>query len=374
VTASTPSSHADGPLGGIRVLELAGLGPAPFGCMLLADMGAHVLRVERPGGGTALLPPRHEVTNRGRATVTIDLRDEAETARMLDLVDRADVLVEPFRPGVAERLGVGPDVCTRRNPRLVYARMTGWGQEGPLADRAGHDLTYLAISGALSLIGPPGERPAIPLNLVADYGGGGMLLVAGVLAALLERGRSGMGQVLDVAMVDGVSLLLAQTWSFRNAGLHTDTRGANLLDGGAPFYDTYLCADGGHVALAALEPQFYRAFIDGIADVADTSAWPDRNDPSQWPRLRACIAAAFLQHPRDVWAARFAGTDACVAPVLSLDEAVAHAHLRQRVSHVPWAAGGRQPAAAPRFSRTPAHAADRVDDDPEVRAAWGLDP
>jgi alpha-methylacyl-CoA racemase len=367
------ADQARGPLDGFRVLELAGLGPAPFGCMLLADLGAHVLRVDRPGGGTALLPAEHEVTNRGRASVTIDLRAEEGTARVLELVERADVLVEPFRPGVAERLGVGPDVCTQRNPGLVYARMTGWGQTGPLADRAGHDLTYLAISGALSLIGPRGGRPAIPLNLVADYGGGGMLLVAGVLAALLERGRSARGQVLDVAMVDGVSLLLAQTWSFRNAGLHTDARGTNLLDGGAPFYDTYMCADGGHVALAALEPQFYGAFVDGVADVADTSTWPDRDDPSQWPRLRACIAAVFLQHPRDVWAARFAGTDACVAPVLSLDEAVAHPQLRQRASHVPWAAGGRQPAAAPRFSRTPPAAADGVDDDPQVRAAWGLD-
>ena len=362
-----------GPLAGIRVLELAGLGPAPFGCMLLADLGAHVLRIERPGGGTALMSPEHEVSNRGRASLTVDLRDPAGLARALDLVERADVLVEGFRPGVTERLGIGPDASAQRNPRLVYARMTGWGQTGPLADRAGHDLTYLAISGALSLIGPAGDRPAIPLNLVADYGGGGMLLVAGLLAALVERQRSGRGQVIDAAMVDGVSLLLAQTWSFRNAGLHRDERGANLLDGGAPFYDTYLCADGGYVALAALEPQFYAAFLDGVADVADTATWPDRDDRAMWPQLRACIAAAFLRRPRDAWAARYADTNACVAPVLHLDEAVAHPHLVHRRTHREWNAGGRHPAAAPRFSRSAARAADGAHDDAGVLRAWGLD-
>lgn len=367
------TAGATGPLDGIRVLELAGLGPAPFGCMLLADLGAHVLRLERPGGGTTLMPPEHEVTNRGRVTISLDLRDRAGLARALDLVERADVLVEGFRPGVMERLGLGPGACTERNPRLVYARMTGWGQTGPLADRAGHDLTYLAISGALSLIGPSDARPAIPLNLVADYGGGGMLLVAGVLAALLDRARSDRGQVLDVAMIDGVSLLLAQTWSFRNAGLLHDERGTNLLDGGAPFYDTYLCADGGYVALAALEPQFYAAFLDGVADTVDTSTWPDRTDRASWPQLRACIAAAFLQRRRDVWAARFAGTDACVAPVLSLDEAVVHPHLVHRGNHRDWAAGGRQPAAAPRFSRSAVRAADSAGDDPVVLRFWGFD-
>lgn len=363
-----------GPLDGLLVLELAGLGPAPFGCMVLADLGAHVLRVERPGGGTALVPPGDDVLNRGRATITIDLREAAGRAQALDLVERADVLVEGFRPGVTERLDIGPEVCAERNPRLVYARMTGWGQSGPLADRAGHDLTYLAVSGALSLIGPAGGGPAIPLNLVADYGGGGMLLVAGVLAALLERERSGRGQVVDAAMIDGVTLLLAQTWSFRNAGLHRDQRGANLLDGGAPFYDTYLCADGGRVALAALEPQFYDAFLEGVADVADTAEWPDRDDRAAWPRLRACIATAFLAHPRDTWAARFAATDACVAPVLSLDEAVAHPHLTHRGSHHDWPGGGRQPAAAPRFSRSVARAKGGTGDVTDVRRAWGLRP
>lgn len=362
-----------GPLHGVKVLELAGLGPAPFGCMVLADLGAQVLRIQRPGGGTALIPPAHEITDRGRTRITLDLRDPDGRDTALGLVDRADVLVEGFRPGVAERLGLGPAACTARNPTLVYARMTGWGQDGPLAGRAGHDITYLAISGALSLIGPPGGKPTVPLNLVGDFGGGGMLLVAGVLAALLERERSGAGQVIDVAMVDGVSLLLAQTWSFRNAGSWRETRGGNLLDGGAPFYDTYRCADGGYVALGALEDQFYAAFLDGMADVAEVGTWPDRTDVRRWPELRSCIAAAFAQRTRDQWAERFAGTDACVAPVLSLDEAVEHPHMRRRGSHVR-GAGGPQPAAAPRFSRTPATAAAEPASRADTLRAWGLDP
>lgn len=375
VPAEQPPSIG-GPLAGVTVLELAGLGPAPFGCMVLADLGAHVLRVVRPSGGTRLLPAEHEVTDRGRATVTVDLRDPDGPARVLDLAERADVLVEGFRPGVTERLGIGPDDCAARNPALVYTRMTGWGQTGPLADRAGHDLTYLAISGALSLMGPPDGPPAIPLNLIADYGGGGMLMVVGVLAALAERARSGRGQVVDVAMLDGVSLLLAQTWSFRNAGQWVDRRGANLLDGGAPFYDVYLCADGGHVALAPLEPRFWAEFLHAIADVADTATWPDRTDRARWPQLRAKIAAAFLQRSRDEWAEHFAGTDACVAPVLRLEEAVDHPHLRHRDSHRAWAAGGWHPAPAPRFSRTPAAAADAVDQSGTAAAtlrAFGLD-
>lgn len=364
-----------GPLAGVRVLELAGLGPAPFGCMVLADLGADVLRIQRPGGGTALLPPEHEVTDRGRATITVDLRDDAGHAAALDLVERADVLVEGFRPGVTERLGLGPAACAERNPRLIYARMTGWGQTGPLADRAGHDLTYLAISGALSLMGPANGPPAIPLNLIADYGGGGMLLVTGVLAALLEREGSGTGQVVDVAMIDGVSLLLAQTWGMRNAGMWREQRGSNLLDGGAPFYDTYLCADGGYVALAALEPQFYAEFLDGVSDHADITTWPAREDRTRWHELRACIAATFLRLPRDDWAERFAGTDACVAPVLGLDEAVDHPHLRHRDSHLRWNPAGRQPAPAPRFSRSSRRTVTGVDDaHAAVADAWGLDP
>lgn len=365
------------PLHGIRVLELAGLGPAPFGCMVLADMGAHVLRVQRPGGGATLLPPEHEVTDRGRATITLDLRDDEGRAAALDLVDRADVLVEGFRPGVTERLGLGPDVCADRNRRLVYARMTGWGQDGPLADRAGHDLTYLAISGALAQIGPADGPPAIPLNLIADYGGGGMLLVSGVLAALLERERSGRGQVVDVAMLDGVSLLLAQLWGMRNAGLWSNHRQRNLLDGGAPFYAIYACADGGYVAFAALEPQFYAAFVDGVRDVADTDRWPDRDDRAHWDELRSRIAAVFRQRGRDEWAERFAGTDACVAPVLSLDEAVDHPHLRRRDTHRRWDPAGWQPAPAPRFSRSTLRTFDGTGgatDADTVAAAWRIDP
>jgi alpha-methylacyl-CoA racemase len=364
-----------GPLDGTRVLEFAGLGPAPFGCMVLADHGAHVLRVERPGGGTALLPSEHEVTNRGRATITLDLRSPEGHARALELAARADVLVEGFRPGVMERLGLGPELCLDRNPGLVYARMTGWGQTGPLADRAGHDLTYLAISGALSQFGPADRPPAVPLNLVADYGGGGMLLVVGVLTALLERARSGLGQVVDVAMVDGVSLLLAQTWGLCNAGLWREERSANLLDGGAPFYDTYLCADGGYVALAAIEPQFYAAFLEGVADVVDTSAWPDQMDRDLWPELKASIAAVFRQRDRDDWAARFAHSDACVAPVLTLAEAVRHPHMQHRASHRVWRAGGYHPVAAPRFSRSATVVPDGVDDTDVAAAvltAWEL--
>jgi alpha-methylacyl-CoA racemase len=368
-----------GPLAGITVIEIAGIGPGPFCGMLLADMGADVIRIDRAGavqGGDPERPPA-DLLARGRRSVGVDLKKPEGVEVVLSLVERADALFEGFRPGVAERLGIGPDDCAPRNPALVYARMTGWGQDGPLADRAGHDLTYLAISGALSLMGPADGPPAIPLNVVADYGGGGMLLVTGILAALLERGRSGRGQVVDAAMLDGVSLLLAQTWSFRNAGLWADRRGANLLDGGAPFYDVYLCADGGYVALAPLEPKFWDAFLDGIAVVADTSTWPDRDDRARWPALRAAIAAAFLQRPRDAWAAHFAGTDACVAPVLHLDEAVEHPHLRHRDSHRTWRAGGRHPAAAPRFSRTPGAATDAVDDPTVASAAlraFGLDP
>jgi len=250
--------------------------------------------------------------------------------------------------------------------------MTGWGQDGPLAQRAGHDINYLALSGALSLIGPGGGGPVVPLNLLADFGGGGMLLVAGVLAGLVERERSGTGQVVDAAMVDGVGLLLAMTWSLRNGGRWRDQRGGNLLDGGAPFYDTYLCADGGYVALGALEPQFYAAFIEGIGAVADTSSWPDRADVSQWPVLRARIAAALLSRTRDEWAQHFAGSDACLTPVLSLAEAAEHPHLRQRHVYRDHPAGGFQPDVAPRFSRTPGRAKAPPPDATAAYERWGL--
>jgi alpha-methylacyl-CoA racemase len=335
-----------GPLQGIRVVELAGIGPAPYACMLLADLGAEVLRVDRPVPGFSVAG--HDVTARGRQSVAVDLKHPAAAEVVLRLVERADVLVEGLRPGVAERLGVGPDACAARNPRLVYGRMTGWGQDGPLAPRVGHDINYAAITGALGAIGEPGRKPVPPLNLVADFGGGSMFLVTGILAALLERTTSGRGQVVDAAMVDGVTSLLAMTYGFRASGGWTDERGANLLDGGAPFYDTYACSDGEHVAIGALEPQFWALVVQtlGLQDL------PEQYDRSGWPVLRARLTEVFATRTRDEWAAVFDGLDACVSPVLRLGEAPAHPHLaaRQAVVEVE---GVLQPATAPRFSRTP---------------------
>jgi alpha-methylacyl-CoA racemase len=360
------------PLRNVKVVEFAGIGPAPFGCMLLADLGCDVLRIVRPGRGARHVAEEHEILHRGRPTIVLDLRDAAGLAAARQAIAQADVLIEGFRPGVMERLRLGPGDCAALNARLLYARMTGWGQAGPLARRAAHDINYLALSGALSLMGPRDGKPTVPLNLIADFGGGGMLLVAGVLAGLLERQRSGRGQVVDVAMVDGVGLLLAMTWSLHNGGAWVDQRGANLLDGGAPFYDTYLCADGGYVALGALEPAFYAAFLDGIGVVADTRDWPDQYDRARWPQLRARIATALLTRTRDEWAGHFVGTDACLTPVLSMEEAATHPHLRDRDSHRDHPAGGRQPSAAPRFTRTPALAPDRIVDRAEALARWGL--
>lgn len=329
-----------GPLAGVRVLELAGIGPAPLGCRLLADLGADVLRVDRVGA-----PVVDDGLAGGRARLPVDLKDPAGLARVLGLVERADVLVEGFRPGTTERLGLGPEACAERNPRLVYARMTGWGQDGPLAQRAGHDVDYLAVTGALHAIGPAGGPPVVPLNLVADFGGGAMFLVAGVLAALVERATSGLGQVVDVAMVDGVSALMGMTWSMYGTGGWRDERGANLLDGGAPWYGTYACADGRHVAVGALEPQFFAQLVAGLG-------MPDLRQDEPWPALRKRFAAAFLARTRDECVAVFAGTDACVAPVLSLAEAPYGEHLAARGTLV---RDGRQvrPAPAPRLSRTP---------------------
>jgi len=356
-----------GPLAGVRVVELAGLGPVPFAGMLMADLGAQVLRLDRPGGNP-FAAPGHRVLHRGRATLPVDLKAAGATELVLDLAARADVLLEGFRPGVAERLGVGPDACRERNPRLVYGRMTGWGQEGPLASRVGHDINYAAVAGALGTFGEPGRKPVPPLNLVADFGGGATYLVMGVLAALVERERSGQGQVVDAAMVDGVGSLLAMAYSFRGAGQWEDARGSNLLDGGAPFYDTYRCSDGGYVAVGALEPQFWAALVDtlGLQDL------PEQYDVGRWPELRARIAEAFGQRTRGEWAAVFEPVDACVTPVLTLGEAPSHPQLAARGS-VLAVDGIPQPAPAPRFSRTPGElrpapaAAD-------VLAAWGLPP
>jgi alpha-methylacyl-CoA racemase len=335
------------PLDGIRVVELAGLAPGPFGCMVLADLGADVVQVDRPGGG--LVPPPGPL-QRGRRTVTLDLKTEAGVAELLRLVERADVLVEGFRPGVAERLGFGPAHCEKINPGLVYGRMTGWGQDGPLAARAGHDIDYIATAGALEPLGRPGARPHAPLNLIGDFAGGGMLLAVGVLAALLERSRSGRGQVVDAAMVDGAALLTSFLHGMRGAGMWPHPRGENLLDGGAPFYDTYRTADDLFMAVGALEPGFYQALLDGL-ELSDEDL-PGQYDRDGWPVLRDRFTERFGSRTRDDWTSVFAGVDACVAPVLSPAEAPDHPHNRARQAFVE-VDGLTQPAPAPRFGRTP---------------------
>jgi alpha-methylacyl-CoA racemase len=367
------TSEGTGPLRGLRVVELAGIGPCPHAAMVLADLGADVVRVERPAGGLALGTAARDPLLRGRRSVAADLKAADGVALVLDLAERADVLVEGLRPGVAERLGVGPDACLRRNPRLVYGRVTGWGQDGPLAQRAGHDLNYLGLTGTLAAVGRAGERPVPPLNLVADFGGGSMLLLVGVLAALVERQGSGRGQVVDAAMVDGVAVLSAMLWSFRGQGFWSDERGSNLLDGGSPFYDTYACADGRFVAVGALEPQFYAQLLAGLGlDAADL---PDQMDPAGWPRLREAFTDAFSSRSRDAWTAVFAGVDACVTPVVELAEAAAEPHLSARGTFL--REGDRvEPAPAPRFSRTPAGhprpPREPGSDTDEVLADWGI--
>lgn len=340
-----------GPLTGLKVVELAGIGPGPHGAMILADLGAQVVRVDRPGGLQLGDPALADPTLRGRRRVAADLKSPEGVETVLRLVERADVLVEGYRPGVTERLGVGPDACHARNPALVYARMTGWGQDGPMAQRAGHDINYISLTGALHAIGRAGERPVPPLNLVGDFGGGSMLLVVGVLAALWEAQRSGRGQVVDAAMVDGASVLSQMFWGFLAQGAWTDERDANVLDGHAPFYDTYTCADGRHVAVGPLEPQFYAAFLAGLG--VDPADLPAQYDRTGWPVLRARFTELFTSRTRDEWAAVFDGTDACVTPVLAFGEVAAHPHLAAR-STIVEADGVAQAAPAPRFSRTPA--------------------
>ncbi|AZM58783.1 MULTISPECIES: CaiB/BaiF CoA transferase family protein [unclassified Streptomyces] len=339
-----------GPLTGVRVVELAGIGPGPFAAMLLADLGADVVRVDRPGGPGLGIDPALDVTNRNKRSVIVDLKDTDGPARVLDLVERADVLIEGYRPGVAERLGVGPGDCHARNPRLVYGRMTGWGQHGPLADRAGHDIAYIALTGTLGLIGGPDEPPAVPANLLGDYAGGSLYLVVGVLAALHHARATGTGQVVDAAIVDGTAHLSTMIHGMLAAGAWQDRRGANLLDGGCPYYGTYETADGGHMAVGALEPRFYAEFLRllGIEDQEAAHA-----DVSRWPALRERVAARFRERTREAWTAVFEGTDACVAPVLSLREAPHHPHLAARGTFTDHD-GITQPAPAPRFSATPA--------------------
>lgn len=341
-----------GPLVGLRVIELAGIGPGPHAAMLLADLGADVVRVERPSGdrqSLQLSPGAEDQMLRGRRSVQLDLKDLSDRETLLRLVERADVLIEGLRPGVAERLGAGPADCHARNPRLVYARITGWGQDGPLAQRAGHDINYIALSGVLHAIGPAGGKPVPPLNLVGDFGGGSMFLVLGVLAGLWERERSGTGQVVDAAMVDGVSVLAQMFWSLRGCGRWSDQRGANLLDSGVPYYDTYACADGSYVAVGALEPHFYAALLEGLG--LTEADLPGQQDPAGWPVLRQRFTDAFASRSRDEWVAEFAGTDACVTPVLSFAEVPTHPHIAARGTVIELG-GVAQAAPAPRFSRT----------------------
>ncbi|WP_327191901.1 CaiB/BaiF CoA transferase family protein [Terrabacter sp. Soil811] len=364
-----------GPLAGIRVVELAGIGPAPFAAMLLADLGADVIRIDRPGEGSLPVPlsPEADLLRRGRPSVALDLKHPDGLATTLALVEQADVLLEGYRPGVAERLGLGPTDCLGRNPRLVYGRMTGWGQDGPLAHAAGHDIGYVAITGALHAIGRAGGPPQVPVNLVGDFGGGALYLVVGVLAALLEARASGRGQVVDAAIVDGTAHLSSLVMSLVGAGLWSDRRGTNLLDTGAPFYDVYETSDGGWLAVGPLEPAFYAELLrlTGLTDTA-----PDRLDPRTWPALRALLADTFRSRTRDEWTAALEGTDACVEPVLSYAEAPGHPHLAARGTYVEHH-GLVQPAPAPRFSRTPAALGTPPStpgaDTRAALAAWGID-
>ncbi|MFE7168533.1 CaiB/BaiF CoA transferase family protein [Streptomyces sp. NPDC057616] len=346
-TAETPAGQ--GPLTGVRVVELAGIGPGPFAAMLLADLGADVVRVDRPGGAGLAIDPAYDVTNRNKRSVIVDLKSAEGAARVLDLAERADVLIEGYRPGVAERLGVGPETCHARNPTLVYGRMTGWGQDGPLAQRAGHDVAYIALTGTLGMIGDPDRPPAVPANLLGDYAGGSLYLVVGVLAALHHARAGGTGQVVDAAIVDGTAHLSAMIHGMLAAGGWQDRRGANLLDGGCPYYGTYETADGRYMAVGSLEPQFYEEFVTllGVPEHAEA-----RRDWARWGELRTSVAARFKSRTQQEWTAVFEGSDACVAPVLSLREAPHHPHLAARATFTGHG-GITQPAPAPRFSATP---------------------
>jgi alpha-methylacyl-CoA racemase len=344
-----------GPLQGVTVIELAGIGPGPFAGMMLADMGARVIRVDRipsPGGGSALeaLMRNDSVVDRGRESIALNMKDPRAVDTVLRLVDKADILIEGFRPGVTEKLGVGPKDCLARNPRLVYGRMTGWGQTGPLSQAAGHDLNYIALSGAVHAMGPADRPPVVPLNLVGDYGGGGMLLALGVVAALCEARRSGQGQVVDAAIADGAALLMAAQYGLQAKGFWRTERESNFLDGSAHFYGNYACADGRYLSVGAIEPQFYRLLLEkcGVDDPHFARQW----ERAEWPALRAKLAALFLRRTRDEWCEVLEGSDACVAPVLSMAEAPAHPHNLARATFVEQG-GAVQPAPAPRFDRTP---------------------
>lgn len=365
-----------GPLAGVKVLEVAGIGPGPFTAMMLSDMGAEVIRVDRAAtviGGDPDNPPG-DVLNRGRRSIGIDLKNPDGVEAFLSLVESADAVIEGFRPGVCERLGIGPDVCLERNPRLVFGRMTGWGQEGPLSQSAGHDINYISIAGVLDPIGRVGERPIPPLNLVGDFGGGGMMLAFGVVCALLESATSGKGQVVDAAMTDGSAVLATMFTGLREMGVWNDVRGTNMLDTGAHFYEVYETSDGGFMSVGAIEPQFYAQLLGGLG-LADDATMPDQGDQQAWSALKERFADVFRTRTRDEWTATFDGTDACVAPVLSMLEAHDHPHNVARETFTT-VAGVVQPAPAPRFSRTvpviqgpPSFPGQHTD---EVLSDWGI--
>lgn len=339
-----------GPLKGLQIIEIAGLGPSPFAGMMLADMGADVIRVERPGGGYFAMDPAFDFLNRGKRCIAVDLKNPKGVDIVKQLVSKADAFTEGFRPGVAERLGLGPEVLTALNPKLVYGRMTGWGQTGPMAHAVGHDINYISLTGALHAIGEQGGKPQIPLNVMGDFGGGGMLFAFGLVSALLEAQKTGQGQVVDAAMVDGVAAMMAMTYSAHQIGFWSDERGTNMADSGAHFYNTYACADGEYISVGAIEAQFYAVLLQGLGlNAADL---PEQMDQGQWPAMKETFTRIFLGKTRAQWEAVFAGTNACVTPVLKMSEVAAHPHIQARNTIVE-VAGKWQPAPAPRFSRTP---------------------
>ena len=347
------SANVSGPLKGIRIVELAAVGPAPFCAMLLADMGAEIITVDRtvPSGLGIKKDARFNPTTRSRASMAVDLKSEAGSAVVLRLLERADASIEGFRPGVMERLGLGPDTCWQRNPKLVYGRATGWGQDGPLAESVGHDLNYLALTGALSMIGSRDRGPAIPLNLLGDYAGGGLYLALGIVSALLEAKTSGKGQIVDAAMIDGVQSLLTHYFAFIASGRWVSERESNFFDGGAPWYNVYETKDGKHVSVAPVERKFYDQLVQAMG--LDPATLPDQLDRETWPELRGRFADIFRSRTRDEWCEVMEGREVCFAPVLSVEEAVKHPHMRARDSFLD-VDGVLQPAPAPRFSRTPA--------------------
>ncbi len=363
-----------GPLNGVRIIEIAGLGPAPFCGMLLADMGAEVIRVERPGGGMFAGNPDYDYLNRGKRCIAVNLKSPEGIDVVLKLAETADGMVEGFRPGVVDKLGVGPDAVRARNPRLVYGHMTGWGQDGPWSKMAGHDINYIAITGALAAIGKKDSAPVPPLALVGDFGGGGLMLAFGMVCALMEAKTSGQGQVVDAAMIDGVSLLMSSFFGAQQAGFWNEERGSNMLDSGTPFYDTYPYADGEYISVGAIEPQFYSQLLEGLG-LSDREL-PDQNDMSQWPQLKEIFSEVIRLKSRDQWTEIFDGKDACVTPVLKMSEVAAHPQIKARGTMVD-IDGIMHPGPAPRFSRTMAqiqHAAvEAGEHTDEILSELGLD-